>query len=64
MDQSQASDETSKKGCGCGGNSKVASFIDIKHSQLSEQQEKLISRIQKTVQRKNSIYKTNTRYFM
>jgi len=60
MDQSQVPNEKPnekpKEGCGC-GSTKMAPA-------MTEQQEKLISRIQKTSQRKNLIYKTNTRYFM
>jgi len=50
--------EEKPKGCGCGSTNLAT------NPPLTEQQQRLISRIQKTNQRKNSIYKTNTRYFM
>lgn len=62
MDQ-QVPSEKPKEGCGCGSNAN-AKLVHGERTPLTEQQEKLISRIQKTNQRKNSIYKTNTRYFM
>jgi len=60
MDESQVPKEKPKEGCGCGN----ANAKYVQGERLTEQQEKLISRIQKTSQRKNSIYKTNIRYFM
>lgn len=62
MDESQVTNDKPKEGCGCGNAN--AKITQGDRPPLTEQQEKLIGRIQKTNQRKNSIYKTNTRYFM
>jgi hypothetical protein len=65
MDQSQVPNEKTDekpKGCGCGNANTKISYAD--NSQITEKQEKLINRIKKASQRKNSIYKTNTRYFI
>ena len=68
MDQSQVPDEKPdekpKGGCGCGGGSANVRAVYRERPQMSDQQQKLISRIKKTAQRKNSNYNTNTRYFI
>jgi hypothetical protein len=62
MEQSQTSNDKPKKNCGCGN-----ANTTITHKErppLTDQQQKLINRIKKTNQSKNSIFKTSTRYFM
>lgn len=60
MEESQVSNKS--KGCGCrSGNSNQ---INIAKSNLNQQQQELLAKIQKTNQKKNSIYKTQTRLFL
>lgn len=62
MEQSQISEDKPKKNCGCGNSNATISHNE--RPPLTDQQKKLINRIKKTNQSKNSIYKTNMRYFM
>lgn len=62
MEDSQVSNDKPKEGCGCGNENAKVTYTG--RPPLTEQQEKLLARVQRTNQRKNSIYKTNTRYFM
>lgn len=63
MDQSQVPNNQPKQGCGCGSNAN-ANVTFSGRPILTEQQKELMDRIQKTSLRKNSVYKTHTRYFM
>lgn len=63
MDETQVPEEK-PKGCGCGKAITTTKIVYGQRPPLTEQQEQLIARIQKATQRKDSIYKTKTRYFM
>lgn len=62
MDEPQVPTEK-PKGCGCGGAKATTKIVYAQKPPLTEQQEQLLARIKRTSQ-KNSIYKTQTRYFM
>jgi hypothetical protein len=61
MDNSQTTNGLNSSGCGCGKNN---SKSIVKPKPLSQKQEDLINRIQKTNHKNDSVYKTNTRYFI
>ena len=63
MDEPQVPNDK-PKGCGCGNAITTTKITYGQRTPLTEQQEQLVARIQKANQRKNSIYKTKTRYFM
>ena len=60
MEQLQVPNEQPKD-CGCGGKPHPTIVND---RPLTEQQQKLVTIIQRVNQRKNAIYKTKTSYFM
>lgn len=52
------------EGCGCGKANITTNLAYAQKTSLNEKQQQLLARIKKTNQKKNSIYKTKTRFFM